>query len=324
MSRSLRTGAADMAKRKDQAKGKTQGKSKGKSRDKAAAKPRVTMADLADRHELYEASVQSVEHEVEFLASSFKALTGRKALALREDFCGTAAAACAWVRGGRERSAVAVDIDPEVLGWGRAHHARKLKPKARERLALVEGDVRTADTRASLAGLGGASNPEGAADIAVAFNFSWWTFKTRAELVGYFRAVYAALAEDGVFMLDIYGGADAYVEQEEDTEYSLFTYVWDQHSFDPVSARYRCYIHFRFPDGSEMPEAFSYDWRLWTLPELQELLLEAGFARTVVYWQGEDEDGEPSGDFAAVEQGENDPAWIAYVAALKPGASRGQ
>ena len=306
------------------AKKQHKGKAKGKARDKAAVKPRVTMADLADRHELYEASVQSVEHEVEFLATTFKALTGRKALALREDFCGTAAAACAWVRGGRARSAVAVDIDPEVLGWGRAHHAAKLKTKARDRLALVQGDVRTADTRASLAGLDGANNPDGAADIAVAFNFSWWTFKTRAELVGYFRAVHAALAADGVFMLDIYGGSDAYVEQEEETEYSLFTYVWDQHSFDPLTARYRCYIHFRFPDDSELPEAFSYDWRLWTLPELQELLLEAGFERTVVYWQGADEEGEPSGDFAPVAEGENDPAWIAYVAALKPRAPRGE
>jgi len=294
-------------------------KAKGKSRGKGGAKPHVTMADLAERHELYEASVQSVDHEVEFLATAFKALTGRKALALREDFCGTAAAACAWVRGSRARTAVAVDIDPEVLEWGRTHHAAQLKAKTRARLALVEGDVRTADTGAALAGLDGAGDSAGKADIAVAFNFSWWTFKTRAELVGYFRAVHAALADDGVFMLDIYGGSDAYVEQEEETEYGLFTYVWDQHSFDPMTARYRCFIHFRFPDGSELPQAFAYDWRLWTLPELQELLLEAGFERTVVYWQGADEDGEPSGDFAPVAEGENDPAWIAYVAAAKHG-----
>jgi hypothetical protein len=93
--------------------------------------------------------------------------------------------------------------------------------------------------------------------------------------------------------------------------------VWDQHSFDPVTARYHCYIHFRFPDGSKLRRAFSYDWRLWTLPELRELLAEAGFARSVVYWQGEDEDGEPNGEFSIVTRGEADPAWIAYVAATK-------
>jgi len=275
-----------------------------KDGDKAKKrKTRVRMADLADPHELYEASVQSVAHEVEFLDSAFTELTGRKALTLREDFCGTAAAACEWVRAGRRRAAVAVDIDPQVLEWGRKHHVAKLKNKQRDRLRLIEGDVRTADT--------------GVVDIAVAFNFSWWTFKTRQELLSYFRVVYDSLAEDGMFVLDIYGGSDAYDEQEEETDYGLFTYVWDQHGFDPVSARYICYIHFKFPDGSELPRAFSYDWRLWTLPELRELLAEAGFARSVVYWQGEDEEGEPSGEFSIVERGEADPAWIAYVAATK-------
>lgn len=276
-------------------------RSGGKKHKKRKAKAR--MADLADRHELYEASVQSVRDEVEFLETAFTELTGRKAVTLREDFCGTAAAACEWVRGRRRRQAVAVDIDPQVLAWGRERHVASLKPKERMRVRLVEGDVRSAET--------------GSVDIAVAFNFSWWTFKTRQDLLGYFRAVHDSLAEDGVFVLDIYGGSDAYDEQEEETDFGLFTYVWDQHAFDPVSARYICHIHFRFPDGSELPRAFSYDWRLWTLPETRELLAEAGFARSVVYWQGEDEDGEPSGEFSIVERGEADPAWIAYVAATK-------
>ena len=281
------------------------GKKGGKAKDRGATgrKATVRMADLADPHELYEASVQSVNHEVEFLDLAFTELTGRKALTLREDFCGTGAAACEWVRSDRRREAVAVDIDAKVLDWGRKHHVAKLKSKQRERVRLIEGDVRTAAT--------------GVVDITVAFNFSWWTFKTRQELLVYFRAVYEALADDGVFVLDIYGGSDAYDEQEEETDFGLFTYVWDQHGFDPVSARYICQIHFRFPDGSELPRAYSYDWRLWTLPELRELLAEAGFARSVVYWQGEDEEGEPSGDFAIVARGEADPAWIAYVAATK-------
>jgi hypothetical protein len=280
-------------------------KSGGKSAKHKASgrKATVRMADLADPHELYEASVQSVSHEVEFLDTAFTELTGRKALTLREDFCGTGAAACEWVRSDRRRTAVAVDIDAKVLDWGRKHHVAKLKSKERERVRLIEGDVRTTAT--------------GVVDIAVAFNFSWWTFKTRQELLVYFRAVHVALADDGVFVLDIYGGSDAYDEQEEETDFGLFTYVWDQHGFDPVSARYICHIHFRFPDGSELPRAYSYDWRLWTLPELRELLAEAGFARSVVYWQGEDEEGEPSGDFEIVARGEADPAWIAYVAATK-------
>jgi SAM-dependent methyltransferase len=278
-------------------------KKRDKRDGKKGRKPKVRMADLADPHELYEASVQSVSHEVEFLEAAFIELVGRKPLTLREDFCGTAAAACEWVRSRSTREAVAVDIDPKVLAWGRDHHVGALKAKQRARVRLLEGDVRTAET--------------GATDITVAFNFSWWTFKTRQALLEYFRAVYASLADDGMFVLDIYGGSDAYAEQEEATDYGLFTYVWDQFGFDPVSARYICYIHFRFPDGSELPRAFSYDWRLWTLPELRELLAEAGFERSVVYWQGEDEEGEPNGEFSIVERGEADPAWIAYVAAIK-------
>ena len=53
-----------------------------------------TMADKADIHELYEQSVQNVENEVEFMQATFEALSGRKAYLFREDFCGTASAAC--------------------------------------------------------------------------------------------------------------------------------------------------------------------------------------------------------------------------------------
>ena len=65
--------------------------------------------------------------------------------------------------------------------------------------------------------------------------------------------------------------------------------------------------------GSKLKKAFTYHWRLWTLPELRDMLAEAGFSRVHVYWQGSDEDGEPDGDFTVVETAENDPAWIAYI-----------
>lgn len=285
---------------------KTKDKSKSKSGKRARRKaPGPTMAERADRHELYEASVQSVEDEIEFLDRAFRELSGRRPKVMREDFCGTAAAACAWVREKRSRRAVAVDIDPEVLEWGRARHAADLKNGQRERLTLVNGDVRTAET--------------GTVDFTVAFNFSWWTFRTREALRGYFAAVRDSLAPDGVFFLDIYGGSGAYEEGEEETEYDGFTYVWDQSRFEPVAADYTCYIHFRFPDGSELPRAFEYHWRLWTLPELREVLAEAGFAESHVYWQTTNRRGELTGEFERADSGEADPAWIAYVAACKGG-----
>jgi hypothetical protein len=36
-----------------------------------------------------------------------------------------------------------------------------------------------------------------------------------------------------------------------------------------------------------------------------------------VYWQGFDRDGEPSGRFRAVTQGEADAGWIVYLTAEK-------
>jgi len=80
-----------------------------------SANPQPTMAEQADKHELYELSVQNVENEIEFLQTTFKSLTGRTAYLFREDFCGTAAASCQWVRQGPEFQAIGVDIDAEVL-----------------------------------------------------------------------------------------------------------------------------------------------------------------------------------------------------------------
>ncbi len=257
------------------------------------------MAQAADPHVLYEQSVQNVEAEVEFIETAFRELRGRRPAILREDFCGTAAAACHWVSSRRANRAYAVDIDPAVLAWGHEHNVSRLPPSQRKRLELLEADVRKVRTPP--------------VDVVGAFNFSYWCFKDRAVLAEYFRSVLRSLVKDGLFFLDVFGGAEAYNEVREKTDYDDFTYVWDQASYEPITGAYRCHIHFRFPDGSRMKRAFSYDWRLWTLPELRDLLAETGFRSSHVYWEGEDEDGEANGEYSRVEVGENDPAWIAYL-----------
>ena len=273
-------------------------KKNDKGKDKKKSR---TMADQADRHVLYELSVQNVEQEVEFLDETYHALRGRRPVLLREDFCGTAQAACEWVATNRRHRAIAVDVDPDVLAWSRRHHVARLKSGQRKRLELRQADVRTVTTPPP--------------DIICAFNFSYWYFKERRVLLDYFRSVRAALPEEGLFFLDVFGGSDAFTECKEKTDYDGFSYVWEQASYDPVTGDYVCHIHFRFPDGSRINRAFSYHWRLWTLPEIRDLLTDAGFARHHVYWQGEDEDGEASGEFFRTTEGENDPAWIAYVVA---------
>ena len=63
-----------------------------------AKKKRKTLASTADKYKCYLASVQSPEHEIEFFDQAFKDEFGRKPKTLREDFCGTFAVCCEWVK----------------------------------------------------------------------------------------------------------------------------------------------------------------------------------------------------------------------------------
>ena len=263
--------------------------------------------DPLDRHRLYELSVQCAEAEIDFVDATFADLRGRKARVLREDFCGTAAVCCEWVKRRPGNRALGVDLDPEVLDWARRHNLARLAPEQRNRLTLIQGDALATDTEPP--------------DLILAMNFSYWLLRDRPGLLTYFRRIHQRLAEDGVLFLDAYGGYDAFraIEEERQIEGDglRFTYVWEQADYDPVTGHLVCHIHFRFPDGSALERAFSYHWRLWTLPEIRELLAEAGFGRVQVHWQGWDENGEPDGVFVPVERGEAEAGWICYLTAEK-------
>jgi SAM-dependent methyltransferase len=264
---------------------------------------RPTMADLADRHELYEESVQNVEEECEFVATNFQKLRGRPARSFREDFCGTASACCEWVRNGADRTAIGVDLDAEVLGWGLENRVGRLSAAQKARVQLIEENVLSVQT--------------GKVDVVGAFNFSYFIFQQRELMKDYFRSVYDSLEDDGVFFLDAFGGYEAFEEMKEKTKYDEFTYVWEQATYYPISGEMTCYIHFKFPDGSKMKRAFEYTWRLWTLPEIVEMLSETGFRNPTVYWEGTDKDGDGDGVFKPDERGEADAGWIVYIIAEK-------
>nr|VFJ70244.1 MAG: hypothetical protein BECKFM1743C_GA0114222_105492 [Candidatus Kentron sp. FM]VFJ70790.1 MAG: hypothetical protein BECKFM1743A_GA0114220_105612 [Candidatus Kentron sp. FM]VFK18567.1 MAG: hypothetical protein BECKFM1743B_GA0114221_105562 [Candidatus Kentron sp. FM] len=260
------------------------------------------MSEIHDRHDLYQQAVQSVEAEIDFVDETYKTLRGRYANSLREDFCGTANTACEWVRRRETNHAVGVDIDPEVQDWGRKHNLAKLPPDVRQRIWLQTANVRMVRTAPM--------------DVIIAMNFSYWLFTDRKTLGEYFRHVRDGLSGDGVFFLDAYGGYDCCKVIQDHQECDGFTYIWDQAAFNPINSEMTCFIHFEFPDGSRLDSAFRYDWRLWTLPEIREILDESGFRRTTVYWQGTDEGtGEGDGVFAPQTRGDPDPAWIAYIAA---------
>jgi len=259
-------------------------------------------AKNADKHWLYEQSVQNAELEAAFIDRVYSERFGREARLLREDFCGTANLCTEWVKLGPAKSALGVDFDEPTLQWGRENNLAPLGARA-EAITLVRADVREV------------SEPR--AEILTATNFSWWGFKTRDELAVYLRNCHASLADEGMLMMDCYGGPEAQIPQEEEREQEGFDYVWDQDTFNPITNAITCYIDFRFADGSELKRAFAYDWRLWSLPETCDLLRECGFSEVVVYWEGADEDGEPDGDFKPDVEGDLAPSWVAYMIAFK-------
>ena len=86
--------------------------------------------------------------------------------------------------------------------------------------------------------------------------------------------------DDGLFMLDAFGGSEAFEEMKEKTKYDNFTYIWQQAVFHPVTGYMKTYIYTSsFPTVPRMKKAFTYEWRLWTLPEIQELLVGGRFSR---------------------------------------------
>lgn len=280
--------------------------------NRRSAHSKGPLASRADRHDLYQCAVQTPDAEIDFVDETFRTLRKRTARTLREDFCGTAFTSCEWVRRRKTNTAVGVDLDRSTLDWGIEHNIAPLKPPARARLTLLQEDVLTVRT------------PE-PVDIVLAMNFSYSIFKRRETMRAYFKNVREGLAKDGVFMLDAFGGSDAFRVLKERRAIpkgppgiGAFTYIWDQASYNPITGDSVCKIHFTLKDGSRVRDAFTYEWRLWTIPEVRELLAEAGFARSTVYWEGTDpKTNEGDGVFLPTEQGTPDLGWIAYIVAEK-------
>ncbi|MEM6674942.1 MAG: class I SAM-dependent methyltransferase [Planctomycetota bacterium] len=274
-------------------------KKDGKKRD------RRLNAKNADRYELYQRAVNSPETDVEFLEKAYRHYNDREPKHLREDFCGTAAMCAEWLTRGPERTAEGVDLDSEPIEWGKRHNFPRVDGWE-ERMTFHLQDVR--------------SGVDQRPDVTAAQNFSYWCFKTRQELLDYFRAVREDLAEDGVFVLDLYGGPEATVEQEEVRSLGGgIEYVWDQREYIPATGTYSTAIHFRFKDGSEMTDAFEYEWRFWSITEIRDVLYDVGFRAVTTWFEGTDPDDPDEGDgnFEIDERGENCEAWIGYLVAQR-------
>lgn len=266
------------------------------------------MAELADRHVLYQKSVQEPETEIEFFDKTYTKLRGKTALIMREDFCGTAYLSTEWCKSHPKRQAIGVDICEDILEWGRQHNLEPAGEAVMERISLVNADV--------------CDVFEPKADITCALNFSFCVFKTRSELRSYFESARKGLKADGLLILDMFGGTECPDELEEETDIDdePVTYIWEHASFNPITNGIVCHIHYEFDDGSRMDKAFTYNWRLWSIPELTELLQEAGFSKVRVYWEkfveGDDDDElEGTGEYYEAVEVENQESWMIYMVA---------
>jgi len=284
-----------MAKKKPHHKRKRGGATKTKRR---------TGPKSTDRYRLYEESVQSPGEHIKFFDRVYESAHGKPARILREDFCGTALLCAEWVRTRPDNVTVGVDLDEPILKWAEDNNLASLESEQRRRITILQDDVRNV------------SVPK--VDIVAALNFSYFEFKTRETLLQYFISARKSLKPGGILILDMFGGWEAQMEVTDKTRYSGFTYVWEQTQYNPLTHLTQFHIHFKFHGGGGIDAAFEYNWRLWTIPEVMELLEEAGFKKPDVYWEGIDPDtDEGDGEFTLVTETENCPGWIAMLVASR-------
>lgn len=255
-----------------------------------------------NKYELYEESVQSPDSDLKFIETEYKRTYGRGPLSLREDFCGTGALLKEWVQSDSKRSAVGIDLDSDPIRYGLKTHYASLTEQEKTRVNYVQANVLSASRHK--------------AEVICAFNYSYCIFKDRAMLLNYFKGVRKALKPKGLFFLDTFGGTEAMMESEEGRNVGGFTYYWECESFNPLTNECFYSIHFKRRGASKKHKrVFTYDWRFWTMPELRDVLKEAGFRDIKSYWEGDGPEGTGNGKFKESTKAENCLSWISYLVA---------
>lgn len=250
------------------------------------------------KHRLYELAVTNPLAMAGFLA----AVHGKKPETIREDFCGTAALARGWLQLANELNlpgssqigahagAVGVDNDRSVL---------KQIPKT-DGFRAIASDVMKCREKT---------------DVIAATNFPVCYFHERGDLIKYLKHVRSCLNPRAVFACDLFGGKDAFTpgttrikiptgpttasvkqtKQKGRREKSLkrfFWYEWHQLECHSLTGQVCCEINFELPAGSvfndtrkakRIERAFTYEWRLWSIPEMRDAMYEAGFRTVEVY-----------------------------------------
>lgn len=238
---------------------------------------------------------------------------------LREDFSGSAALARAWAASHPTRRAIAVDLDRAPLQRAKARRVR-----------TIEADAETCTAKA---------------DIIAATNFPIGYHHTRRDLLRYLKAARASLNRRGILVFDLYGGRDAFTPgkiiqllrapKHKPWSGELIEYTFEQRTANPRTGRVVDALHFKaWPARTktpanprakqpapaiDLPDAFIYDWRLWSLPEIDDALHEAGFAHIEIHSRlGDAIDNEGRVLLnPAREPDDLDENWVVYVVARK-------
>lgn len=291
---------------------------------------------------------------------------GRLPLHLQEDFCGTALLSTEWLRNDSRRTAVGVDLDLEALDWCVENNMDKVGADGYSRISLFHGNVlqpleaklvnfesqeiinniRSKDCKddsesnelKSAVQVGSSTSTDDMymkrnvqlvpRDIVCAFNYSCCCLHKRPELVLYFKHVLGVLSKKGgIFVMDLYGGTSSESKLRLQRRFPNFTYIWEQAEFDIIGRKTRISLHFHLQKQQrKLRHAFSYSWRLWSLPEIKDCLEEAGF-QSVHFWIRQMPDTEANRrtegfgagrdiKYEEVKTFEQEDAWNAYIVAV--------
>jgi SAM-dependent methyltransferase len=259
-----------------------------------------------NKHFLYELSVQSTETQIEIFQAISEELNKKPSRSLREDFCGTFYLSKEWIKSNKQNTALGLDLDPNPLAYGKKHHFDPLTADEKKRLKLKRLNVISV------------TSPK--VDLIGACNFSFFIFKERAVLIKYFKSCLKSLKPKGLLILEMTGGPGMIQKLKEQRTVKAndgfkFRYIWDQKSFNPLNRNGHYAIHFKFLDGTMMENAFTYDWRIWTIPEVREALHEAGFKKTYIYYDKSKSDD--YSNYVKTEKATNDHAWIIQLVGQK-------
>ena len=264
---------------------------------------------IDEKYNLYENSVQTPDLHVKWFDEVFKEHFGRQAHSLKEDFCGTHWQSVEWVKMHSKNTALGLDLDPEPIEYGKRTRDVHLTAEQRKRLKIVQKNV-LEPTRPGV-------------DIQAASNFSFNIFHTRKELKEYFQAAYDSLGKEGIFILEMAGGTGMMDTMKEKTkitdaqENPWFTYIWKQKDYNYIKNTALYTISFKMKDGTKYKDVFVYDWRLWTIPEVREVLEEVGFKSTHAYLEDFDDDGDGDGEYIETEKSDECYTWVGFVVGVK-------